>query len=75
MKFTKKEEYLRQKDKKLKKVIDANGHISFNPSKQNQFDTLVGIVVSQFISTSAANSIFKSIKDRFNTNYLKDALI
>ena len=72
MKFTKKEEYLRQKDKKLKKVIDANGHISFNPSKQNQFDTLVGIVVSQFISTSAANSIFKSIKDRFNTNYLKE---
>ena len=27
----KKEEYLRQKDKKLKKVIDSNGHISFQP--------------------------------------------
>ena len=72
MKFTKKEEYLRQKDKKLKKVIDTNGHISFNPSKQNQFDTLVGIVISQFISTSAANSIFQSMKDRFNTNYLNE---
>ena len=72
MKFTKKEEYLRQKDKKLKKVIDANGHISFNPSKQNQFDTLVGIVISQFISTKAADSIFKNMKKNFNSEYLKE---
>ena len=70
MKFTKKEEYLRQKDKKLKKVIDSNGHISFNPSKQNQFDTLVGIVISQFISTKAANSIFTNIRESFNSEYL-----
>tara|TARA_B100000575_G_scaffold238778_1_gene201196 strand:+ start:294 stop:887 length:594 start_codon:yes stop_codon:yes gene_type:complete len=72
MRFSKKEEYLRQKDKKLKKIIDRNGHIYFKPDKKNQFDTLVGIVVSQFISTKAANSIFKRIKDNFNSDYLNE---
>ena len=57
MKFSKKEEYLREKDRKLKKIIDLNGHIKFKPNKENQFDSLVGIVISQFISTSAANTI------------------
>ena len=72
MKFSKEEEYLRQKDKKLKKLIDLNGHIVFNPVKKNQFDTLVGIVISQFISTSAANSIFQKIKAFFNCDYLNE---
>ena len=70
MRFSKEEEYLRQKDKKLKKIIDTNGHIVFKPNKKNQFDTLVGIVVSQFISTKAANSIFKNIRENFNSEYL-----
>ena len=72
MKFSKKEEYLRQKDKKLKKIIDRNGHIVFKPIKKNQFDTLVGIVISQFISTKAANSIFKNIRNNFNSGYLNE---
>ena len=72
MKFSKKEEYLREKDQKLKKIIDGNGHISFKPNKKNQFDTLVGIVVSQFISTKAANSIFKNIRENFNSEYLTE---
>ena len=72
MKFSKKEEYLRQKDKKLKKIIDENGHIVFKPVKENQFDTLVGIVISQFISTKAADSIFKKIRQDFSTNYLNE---
>ena len=72
MKFSKEEEYLRQKDNKLKKIIDINGHIVFNPNKKNQFDTLVGIVISQFISTKAADSIFKNIKKNFNTNDLNE---
>ncbi len=72
MRFSKKEEYLRQKDKKLKKIIDENGHISFKPNKKNQFDTLVGIVISQFISTKAANSIFKNIRKNFNSEYLNE---
>ena len=66
MRFSKEEEYLRQKDKKLKKIIDENGHLAFKSNKQNQFDTLVGIVVSQFISTKAANSIFRNIKENIN---------
>ncbi len=70
--LSKKEEYLRHKDKKLKKIIDGNGHIAFKPVKQNQFDTLVGIVISQFISTKAANSIFQKIKENFNSEYLNE---
>ena len=72
MKFSKKEEYLRQVDRKLKKVIDTNGHIKFKPVKENQFDTLVGIVISQFISTKAADSIFRKIKENFNSEYLNE---
>ena len=72
MKFSKKEEYLRHKDKKLKRIIDINGHIAFKSNKKNQFDSLVGIVVSQFISTKAADSIFKQIKESFNTDYLNE---
>ena len=72
MRFSKKEEYLRQKDKKLKKIIDGNGHIYFKPDKKNQFDTLVGIVISQFISTKAANSIFQNIRKSFDSDYLNE---
>jgi DNA-3-methyladenine glycosylase II len=72
MRFSKEEEYLRQKDKKLKKIIDTNGHIVFKPSKKNQFDTLVGIVISQFISTKAAESIFKNIRKSFESDYLNE---
>ena len=72
MRFSKEEEYLRQKDKKLKKIIDTNGHIVFKPIKKNQFDTLVGIVISQFISTKAANSIFKKMRENFNSEYLDE---
>ena len=72
MKLSIKEEYLRQKDPKLKNIIDTNGHIIFKPVKKNQFDTLVGIVISQFISTKAANSIFKNMKENFNSKYLDE---
>ena len=72
MRFSKEEAYLRQKDKRLKKIIDNNGHIDFKPNKNNQFDTLVGIIISQFISTKAANSIFRKIKESFNSDYLNE---
>ena len=48
MKYTIKEEYLRSKDKKLKNIIDKNGHIVLKPSKANQF--IEGIVL-QLTST------------------------
>ena len=72
MRFSKEEEYLRHKDKKLKKIIDSNGHIVFKPVKNNQFDTLVGIIISQFISTKAANSIFNKLRKSFNSEYLNE---
>ncbi len=72
LKFSKKEEYLRQKDEKLKKIIDTNGHIVFKPNKKNQFDSLVGIVISQFISTKASDSIFKNIRQHFKSQYLDE---
>ena len=61
-----------QKDKKLKKIIERNGHVIFSHSKNNQFDSIVGIVISQFISTSAANTIFQKIKSNFETDYLNE---
>ena len=72
LKFSKEEEYLRQKDKKLKKIIDTNDHLDFEPVTKNQFDTLVEIVISQFISTKAANSIFKNIRNSFNSECLNE---
>ena len=65
MRFSQKEEYLREKDPKLKKIIDDNGHIVFKYDKNNQFGILVEIIISQFISTAAANSIIERIKKEF----------
>ena len=73
MKFSKEEKNLRIKDKSLKRIIDLNGHIEFKPSNKNQFDSLVEIVISQFISTKAANSIYEKIKKKFNTPYLNES--
>ena len=70
MRFSKEEEYLRQKDRKLKKIIDRNGHIVFKPETKNQFDSLVGIVIAQFISTKAANSISHKIRENFRSEFL-----
>ena len=70
MRFSKEEEYLRRKDKKLKKIIDMNGHIVFKPETKNQFDSLVGIVIAQFISTKAANSISHKIRENFRSEFL-----
>ena len=73
MKFSKKEKNKRKKDRKLKEIIDLNGHIKFKPNKENQFDSLVGIVISQFISTSAANTIFNNIRKNFDTKFLNES--
>ena len=69
MNLSKEEKYLRDRDPKLRKVIDKNGHIVFTASKENQFDILVGIVISQFISTTASNSISQKIKNNFKTQF------
>ena len=73
MKFSKKENYLIERDPKLAKIMYDNGHLVFKPNSDHQFDSLVGIVVSQFISTKAANSIFQNIKNYFNTENLNES--
>ena len=72
MKLSQIEIYLSKKDPKLKKIIKENGHIVFKPNNKHQFDSLVEIVIAQFISTSAANSIFQKIKDNFSSEYLNE---
>ena len=73
MKFSKKENYLIERDPKLEKIIYDNGHLIFKPNSNHQFDSLVGIVVSQFISTKAANSVFQNIKNNFDTENLNES--
>tara|TARA_Y100000992_G_C21186999_1_gene453656 strand:- start:93 stop:686 length:594 start_codon:yes stop_codon:yes gene_type:complete len=73
VKFSNKEKYLIKQDPKLKKIIYDNGHLVFKPNSDHQFDSLVGIVISQFISTKAASSIFKNIKNNFNTENLNES--
>ena len=72
MQFSKKEEYLRKKDYKLKELIDTNGHIIFKANKENQFNSLVDIIISQFISTKAAYSISNKIKSNFSSKILHE---
>ena len=60
-KYSKEEEFLIRNDKILSKVITTNGHTHFSNKKTDQFDALVGIIISQFISTHAANSIKRKI--------------
>jgi DNA-3-methyladenine glycosylase II len=64
--FTKKELFLISQDKKLAKIIENNGSISFSRKKQDPFNNLVEIIISQFISTKAAEGIKKKILKSFN---------
>ena len=73
MKFSKKENYLIERDPKLEKIRYDNGHWIIKPSSNHQLDSLVGIVVSQFISTKAANSVFQNIKNYFDTENLNES--
>ena len=69
--FTPEEKFLIKKDKVLSKVIKTNGPIKFSNSKKDPFDTMVDIIISQFISTLAAKSIKEKMLDNFNEKYFK----
>ena len=69
--YSKEEEFLIRNDKNLSKVIKTNGHINFSNKKTDPFDALVGIIISQFISTHAANSIKRKILQKFNEKNFK----
>jgi DNA-3-methyladenine glycosylase II len=68
MKYSDEEIYLMKKDKFLKSVIQKNNSIMFKPSKTSYFHSMINIVISQFISTTAAAAISKKILIHFKTN-------
>ena len=68
MKFSDEEIYLMKKDKFLKSVIQKNNSITFKPSNTSYFHSMINIVISQFISTTAAAAISKKILIHFKTN-------
>ena len=68
MNFSKKETYLMEHDHLLKKIIISNGHLNEIPKSDNIYHSLVNIVISQFISTSAALVISNRILEKFETN-------
>jgi 3-methyladenine DNA glycosylase/8-oxoguanine DNA glycosylase len=68
MKYSYEEIYLMKKDKFLKSVIQKNNSITFKPSKTSYFHSMINIVISQFISTTAAAAISKKILIQFKTN-------
>jgi DNA-3-methyladenine glycosylase II len=68
MKYSDEEIYLMKKDKFLKSVIQKNNSITFKPSKTSYFHSMINIVISQFISTTAAAAISKKILIQFKTN-------
>ncbi len=72
MTVSKEEKYLIEKDKNFRKIIEINGPINFKSRNTNQFDCLVEIIISQFISTSAARTIYTNIKNNFNCKYLSE---
>ena len=68
MKYSDEEIYLMKKDKFLKSVIQKNNSITIKPSKKSYFHSMINIVISQFISTTAAAAISKKILIHFKTN-------
>jgi 3-methyladenine DNA glycosylase/8-oxoguanine DNA glycosylase len=68
MKYSYEEIYLMKKDKFLKSVIQKNNSITFKPTKTSYFHSMINIVISQFISTTAAAAISKKILIQFKTN-------
>ena len=66
-KLSKEEIFLSNKDLKLKKIIKKNGHLNLQIKNKDPFNELVEIIVSQFISTSSANTISKNMKKIFGS--------
>ena len=67
MKYSDEEIYLMKKDKFLKSVIKKNNSITFKPSKTSYFNSMINIVISQFISTTAAAAISKKNLNSFQS--------
>jgi len=72
MKFSKQEQVLMKKDNSLKKLIISNKHISLEKPTENYYDSLINLVISQFISRSAAISISNKLLISFDAIVFKE---
>ena len=72
MKFSKQEQVLMKKDKVLKKLIISNKHIKVTKPTENYYDSLINLVISQFISRSAAISISNRLLLSFDDTVFKE---
>lgn len=72
MKFSKQEQVLMRKDNSLKKLIISNKHISLEKPTENYYDSLINLVISQFISRSAAISISNKLLLIFDDTVFKE---
>lgn len=72
MNYSLEEIYLMEKDPKLKNLILENQHIKFKKGTKNYYHSMINLVISQFISTSAALSISNNLLKHFQDQYFKD---
>ena len=54
----------------LNDIFTKNGVIFLKKSKKNLFEFMVNLIISQQLSTKAANSIWKNVKDLENSKML-----
>ena len=72
MKFSKQEQVLMKKDNSLKKLIISNKHINVPKPTENFYNSLINLVISQFISRSAAISISNKLLLSFDATVFKE---
>ena len=75
MKFSKQEQVLMKKDNFLKELIISNKHINVSKPTENYYDSLIKLVISQFISTSAALSITNKLLLSFDAAVFKEEFL
>ena len=71
MNYSHEEKYLMEKDSKLKSLILENQHIKVKKATNDYYHSMINLVISQFISTSAALSISNNLLKHFEAQYFK----
>lgn len=67
MNYSKEEMYLMEKDTLLKTIILKNEHLKLRKPTRMYYDSMINLVISQFISTSAALSISNKLLSSFDS--------
>ncbi len=60
-------DYIKSKDEKLKKIINHAGYIQ-RKCNSDVFDELVRSIIGQLISTKAADTVYKRLKEKTHIN-------